>query len=120
MSAQSHHSVSSELSQLPSFVTPPPPSESGTDSEPQSGAEQEGCDLSSSETDSGPVQRRHTVYKSRPIPSPRAQRHINHVRHVGPVGNKRHGKALDVWSFFVPEEGKNVCVFCKYVIILFL
>ena len=39
---------------------------------------------------------------------------------TGPVGNKRGNKALDIWSFFLWEDGKNVCVFCKYVIILFL
>ena len=39
---------------------------------------------------------------------------------MGPVGNKRRGQALDVWSFFLPEGGENVCILCKYVIVLFL
>ena len=118
ISTGSHHAISSEPSQIPSFVTPPPPSESGTDSESQSGAEPESCDLTSSGTDSGPVRRCRTKYKVRAVPSPRAQRHINHVQHVGPVGNKHRGKALDVWSFFLPEEGENICVFCRYVVVL--
>jgi hypothetical protein len=37
------------------------------------------------------------------------------IRCVGPAGNKRHSKALDVWSFFVCEGEENVCLFCKYV-----
>jgi hypothetical protein len=119
-STQSHHSVCSELSQFPSVVTPPPPSESGTDLESQSEAELDDCDLTSSGTGSGPVQRRHTKHKSRAVPSPRAQHHINHIRRVGPAGNKRCGKALDVWSFFLLEEGENVCVFCKYVVVVSL
>jgi hypothetical protein len=118
-SAQSYHSISSGLSQLPP-VTPPPPSESGTDLESRSEAEQEGYDLTSSETESQPVQRHRTKLRSRAVPSPRALRHVNRVRHVGPIGNKRGGRALDVWTFYLPEDGGHVCVFCKYVIILFL
>jgi len=131
-SAQSHLSESSELSQVPSFVmplppseSPPPPSESlpplsesGTDSESQSGAELEDHNLTSSGSDSGSVRRCGTKYRHRAIPSPRTRRHINHIAHVGPAGNKRRNKALDVWSFFLPEEGENICVFCKYVVTL--
>jgi hypothetical protein len=41
---------------------------------------------------------------------------------VGPVGNKRGSKALDVWSFLLPEkeENLNVCVFCKCVVVFSL
>jgi len=106
----------------PQSESPPPQSESllppETDSEPQSGTELEDHDLTSSGTDSRSVQRRYTKSKHRAIPSPRARRHINHIARVGPAGNKRGGKALDVWSFFLTEEGENVCVFCKYVITL--
>lgn len=128
-STQLHHSESSELSQVPSFVTSSPQSESPppqsellppleTDSEPQSGTELEGDDLTSSGTDSRSVQQRYTKSKHRAIPSPRARRHINHIARVGPAGNKRVGKALDVWSFVLTEEGENICIFCKYVITL--
>src|SRR6267142_1014198 len=116
--SRSHYSLPSEQSQSPSFVTPPPPSEFSTDSEPQSGAETEDLDLTSSGMDSGSTQCHHSKHKSRAVPSPCAQRHIKHIRHAGPAGNKRHGKALNVWSFFLPEEGENICALCKYVIIL--
>ena len=115
---RSHYSLPSEQSQSPSFATPPPPSDLSTDLGSQSGAETDDLDLMSSGTDPGPVQRRHSKHKSRAAPSPRAQRHIKHIRRAGPAGNKRRGKALDVWSFFLPEEGENVCALCKYVVTL--
>lgn len=88
--------------------------------ESRSEAEQEGYDLTSSETESQPVQRCRTKLRSRAVPSPRALRHVNRVKHVGPIGNKRGGRALDVWTFYLPEDGGHDCIFCKYVIILFL
>lgn len=121
-STQHHTPLPPERSQSPpeSLATPPGPSDSGTDSESQSGVESVEMDdpnLTSSGTDSGSARpARHKHKHARAAPSPRACRNIKNIRRVGPAGNKRRGRALDVWSFFVCEDEENVCVFCKYVV----
>ena len=121
-STQYHPSLPLERSQSPpeSLATPPGPSDSGTDLESQSGVESVEMDdpnLTGSGTDSRSARpARHKHKYARTVPSPRACRNIKNIRRVGPAGNKRGGKALDVWSFFVCENDENVCVFCKYVV----
>lgn len=78
----------------------------------------EDLNLTSSGTDSESARpARHKHKYTRAVPSPRACRNIKNIRRVGPAGNKRCGKALDVWTFFVCEKEENVCVFCKYVVL---
>lgn len=62
-----------------------------------------------------PVHSSATPVTTTPRAGPHSRaRHRSSAVQSNPAGNVKHGKASDVWSFFVEEDGKHCCLFCKY------